>query len=174
MNPISKLALFILVIVSCTTLVSCAIGIKERPDDVLQLAHGLAYRADLGDDGWTKFPPVIKQESVELRPRSNVITIKYRKDIEVEQGQRANIIFYIQTLIDQQPMTVEIKPLGLPEGMTNRVIERWRESDRGFSQGALQIQVSRKMVVNMYQFEFRINVNGEDCGTLPCTIKVIE
>jgi hypothetical protein len=170
----NKIESIMLVAVSCLTLVSCDVGIKEQPDDVLQLVHGLAYRADIGDDGWINSTPVIKQESVELRPRSNVITVTYRKTIEVGQGQSANIIFYVQMLIDQHPIEVHINPVGLPEGMTNQVIKQWRDSDFGFSQGALKIRIYRKTAVGEYHLEFSINVNGEDCGVLPCVIRVIE
>jgi hypothetical protein len=157
------------------SLVSVYCSGQGQPDDVLVLPGGLAYNADVGKDGWpVSATSFFGQETVEFRPPSNVVTITYRQDIETRVGQSVKIIFYVFTLIVHYPTEVRIEPLGLPDGITSQIMERWRDSHPGRSDDALEIRVSRRVATGEYTFEFNVTVNGEYCGRLPCMIKVVE
>ena len=160
-------------IVIATLLVTVSCSSPAQSDDIVQLPHILVYSGNVDGDGWPLETPQIEEESVELRPPSNVITIRYRRYIEAMPGQRINIIFYVATLIDCYPTEVDIRPVSLPELMTSRIVKQWQDYYEGQSCGALKIEIPGTAPIGEYPFSFAVNINGEDCGTIPCTINLV-
>lgn len=151
-----------------------ALGCDEetQPDSLVRVWTGLKYRENIDQNGNPLPTPVIKEEIAELQTSAGAISITYRREIDVRAGQNAYVIFSISSPFKEQPLTVDVSPSGLPQGIVSRVADRWAETAPGDACGALQLSTSRKTPPGQYSVLFGVNINGQDCGAVPCTLKV--
>jgi len=67
---------------------------------------------------------------------------------------------------------VTLSSTDLPSGIT--VTQDWQWHYGPISKAALKIEISPQVKPGEYTFNINVDINGEDYGTVPCTIKVLE
>lgn len=140
----------------------------EAPDDIVFTPGGDAYRANVHQEGVPDKWPSIQTVYINL----DSLNIRYRANIETRAGEiRNNIITVIQEggFIDNK---LELYSLNVPNGM-----ELTDTRGAGLPRTlvtVLQIDISPVVSAGQYTFQIGIQIDGEDYGTIPCTIQVIE
>ena len=83
-----------------------------------------------------------------------------------------NNIIKIFNLDRDSSNTLNLYSLGLPEGITVTDVMRW--SGPAAVASVLAFDISPGIVEGKYLIDIGFIINGKDCGTLPCTINVIQ
>jgi hypothetical protein len=140
----------------------------EAPDDIVHTPGGDAYRANVHQVGVPdKWPSI---QSV-LETRDSLI-FQYRKNIETKAGEtRKNIIAVYggEALINGE---LALFSSVLPEGL--KLTDVGGGGRPGMLLTVLAIEISADITPGNYAFSIGIEVNGDDYGTFPCMINVIE
>jgi len=151
--------------------------IGEAPDDILP-APGLGpqYRANILAQGVVNPWPPIESTKVTLGASSDAVQVTYRDYIESEAGQTRNNIFYMyrpNSSPNDTSLDVILKAIDPPSCITVTQEGGW--SGPGTQTKAfLKIEISQEVKPGEYAFGIHVLINGEDYGTIPCTVKVIE
>jgi len=145
---------------------------EEAPDDIMP-APGLgpAYRANIHQQGEESPWQPIEVFEAFLGNGSNEAHIYYRKYIETQAGEtRNNIIKVIipGKEVDSLTLYADYVPQGiiLTDGM------QW--SGPSARASVLVIELAHDVAPGEYPLEIGLKINGEDYGTIPCTIEVVE
>jgi hypothetical protein len=140
----------------------------EAPDDIVHTPGGDAYRANVHQVGVPdKWPSI---QSV-LETRDSLI-FQYRKNIETKAGEtRKNIVAVYggEALIDGE---FKLFSSVMPEGI--KLTDVHGGGRPGMLLTVLAIEISPDITPGQYAFIIGIEVNGEDYGTFPCMINVVE
>jgi len=149
-------------------------------DDLVTPPGGFTYRANVHQQGQRDWPP-IQETEVTLKSLSGTIGIKYRDYIETKAGETRNNIIYLDGQNSPEllyPLQVNYRAVGLPDGI---IVGRDRQmyggiggQDKKSSKVVLQMHVASHVKPGEYPFAIRLEYEGKDFGSLPCTIKVIE
>ncbi len=165
----------------------------ETYDDIVfcQLLN-YVYRANCQTDpNWVPGPDYIKADEVTLSGCEYAPHVAYRDHIETKAGEVRYNIFYVHlqdsSLRDEiwkmnnrtgkQNLNYEIKILGTcPDIQIKKIIEYFGRipgigADK---QICLMIEISPQVQSGDYMLCFIVDVNGRNCGELPCVIHVTE
>lgn len=177
-------ALLLLVVALSLSAFSCSrapvTSSTEQPDDVVGTPGGLAYRANVHQQGVPDRWPPVEMATTTLGSEADPVQIMYRSLIDTKAGQTRNNILYIYLpgVTPGSPdfgksMTSNITAVGLPPGFSVNPDGTWIGPSPGMrSELVLKIEISRQVEPGVYSLEFDVNINGEDYGKLPCTMKV--
>jgi hypothetical protein len=154
--------------------------VGEAPDDVLPApGMGPQYRANMQAQGVTNPWPPIQSTEVTLGTSSNAVQVTYRDYIESKAGQTRNNIFFIYRpgsalpSPNDTPFDVILKATDLPSGITVTQDWQWSGSATQRKKG-LKIEISPQVEPGEYAFGIDVLINGQDYGTIPCSIRVVE
>ena len=144
---------------------------EEAYDDIVPApGAGPIYRANfnLGEDNpW----PQIEVTDVFLDSGSNETRVIYRDYIETKTGEtRKNIIKVI--IPNKNAHSLNLYANDIPTGITLNVGMQW--SGPGTKGSVLVIEIAEDVATTEYTIEIGLEINDEDYGTIPCTIKVID
>jgi hypothetical protein len=117
-----RLILFVAATSLMLAFLSCAMPTAEgQADDVVSTPGGLAYRANIHEQGVKNPWPPIESTEVVLGGPPDVTRVSYRDHIETKAGQTRNNIFCIYlpnvNVNDAsfvKPMAVSLKAINLP------------------------------------------------------------
>ena len=144
---------------------------QEAADDIMTVpGGGPAYRANVQQQGvenpWT---PIEVSEAT-LSSGSEEATIYYRTLIETAAGENRNNV--IKVVIPNKGVdSLSLYAIGVPAGVT--LIDGMQWGGPGSRVSVVVIEIARDVAPGAYTFEIGIEIKGEDYGTIPCTIKVI-
>lgn len=144
----------------------------QQPDDIVTTPGGMAYRANVHEQGKPDFWPPVEVSTVVL---ADNVTIYYRSDIETEAGELRNNIVSMGILgrHDLSIRDLNLSISNLPAGIAVR---------EGESSGGLPGTIARVIIIEIsqeikpgeYTFEINVEFEGKDYGQIPCTINVVE
>jgi len=143
----------------------------ERPDDIIPTPGGLAYRANVHQEGVENpWPPI---EGREVILTSNIYSpqINYRDYIETEVGTSRNNILYIDAG-GREIRKLNLYTVDVPAGIEVKRGIRWQGP--GPIAQVLVIEIAQDIQPAEYTFKIGVEINGTDCGAVPCTIKVVQ
>lgn len=109
------------------------------------------------------WPPIVEMHTT-LNYGDHYVAIAYWENIETLAGQTRNDIF---RTIYYKGITIGIKAVGLPNGIT------WEDRDGSSGQRIISFNISSDVQPGQYDFKVDVMIDGDDFGTLPCTIKVV-
>jgi hypothetical protein len=124
--------------------------------------------------------PSIQSKDVTLNVPSGISQVSYRDYIETEAGQIRNNIFSAY-LPDAQPIDgtkaieLSLEAINAPEGINLSQGGNVHLSDPARrTKTVVKIIIASQVTQGEYKFNIDVKIDGEDYGTIPCTIKVIE
>ena len=138
---------------------------------------GPSYVGNSASANKNNYPPVSIAQATLVKGTTQA-HISYRADIEGPRGEtRYNIISVFMTgkdINNDSPQntidTLSIYTLSVPEGLSVKELTQW-SSDLA-SGSILSLNVPDDYAIGRYKFDIGILVNGEDFGTVPCTLSV--
>lgn len=141
----------------------------EAPDDIVHTPGGDAYRANVHQMGVPdKWPSI---QSVYVTPGD--INIHYRSSIETKAGEIRNNIISVYNnegqFIDND---LSLYSVAVPDGIS--LTDIGGGGRPGMLLTVLAIEISLGVTSGQYSFQIGIQIDGEDYGTIPCTVQVIE
>ena len=171
-----------LMLVMLLLLVSCAQPGLPRAanDDIVYPPGGFTYRANVHQEGQPDWP-AIQQTEVTLEALSGTIDIQYRDYIETKAGETRNNIIILSgknapELLDA--LQVYYRAVELPDGIT---VEQGKQmyggiggKDKESSRVVLLIHIVPQVKPGEYALAIHLQYEGQDIGSIPCTIKVVE
>lgn len=143
----------------------------ERPDDIIPTPGGLAYRANVHQEGVENPWPPIENKDVVLAGNKYSPQIIYRDYIETEAGTSRNNILHIDAG-GREIRKLNLYTTDVPTGIEVKRGIRWQGP--GTTAQVLVIEIAQDIQPAEYTFEIGVEINGTDCGTVPCTINVVE
>jgi hypothetical protein len=144
---------------------------QDRPDDIIPTPGGLAYRANVHQEGVANPWPPIENEYVVLSGNIYSPLITYRDYIETEAGTSRNNILHVNTA-GREIRKLELYTGDIPAGIEVKRGIQWQGP--GSAAQVLVIEIAADIPPTEYAFEIGVEINGTDCGTVPCTINVVE
>jgi len=141
----------------------------ERPDDIIQTPGGLAYRANVHQEGVENPWPPIESKDVILASNKYSPQITYRDYIETKAGESRNNILHINTG-GRGIHELNLDTINIPTGIEVKRGIRWQGP--GTIAQVLVIEIVHDIQPAEYTFEISVEINGTDCGAVPCTIEV--
>jgi hypothetical protein len=140
------------------------------PDTVIFVpgGGGMEYNANIHEVGKPYVPIRVAYEN--LTDGSDVVTIKYRQDIETRAGETRNNLIHV-THANGSPYndgSLFLYAVDVPAGITLR-----QGSGDITSNYSLRISIPVDIPIAGYTFKIGFIINGKDFGTLPCTVNVI-
>ena len=148
-----------------------AVG-EQAPDDIVPTPGGVAYRANVHQQGVENPWPPIESVEVELGSGSNAVNVKYRDYIETKAGQTRNNIFYVRRRGGFWDSRLNLYAVDIPSSI--KVFQEGGGGLPGTLASVLVIEISKDVKPGQYTFEIGVEINGKDYGTVPCTIRVLE
>jgi hypothetical protein len=144
-----------------------AVG-EEAPDDIVPTSGGVAYRANVHQEGEENPWPPIESTEVTL----DGIYLSYRDHIETKAGETRNNIFSVGQEDGFWEGSLNLYATSIPSGI------ELAQSICGPSPGALDtvliIEISPEAAPGQYTLEIGLEIDGSDYGTVPCIIEVVE
>ena len=154
----------------------------EAPDDLLPApGMGPQYRANMtavrrdGTHVVNPWPP-ITGTTVTFGASTDAVQINYRDYITTEAGQVRNNMFFMYRPGSgpaDTSLNVILKAIDPPSGITVTQNGGW-SGPATQTKAFLKIEISQNITPGEYVFSIDVQINGEDYGTVPCTIKVTE
>lgn len=145
---------------------------EEAPDDIVFTPGGVAYRANVHQQGVENPWPSIKHTEVVLGNGSEAVNVTYRDYIETRAGEARNNIIRIFREGGFWDSKLDLYSDDIPAGI--RVTNSGGGGRPGMLATVLVIEVSLDVAPGQYTFEIGLEINGKDYGTVPCTVKVLE
>jgi hypothetical protein len=139
-----------------------------NPDDIMTTPGGPSYKANVQQEGTTNPWPPIQTNEVIL---DDNVHVTYRANIETEAVQTRNNIVYVRTP-GQNIIDVKLNAGNVPAGMQIDNGMFWKGPPGTIAQ-VLQVEISKDVKPGQYSLEIDVNLNGKECGQIPCTIIVI-
>jgi hypothetical protein len=149
------------------------IQVGGKPDDIVPVPGGLAYRANSHEEGIENPWPPIDTTKVVISSSFQVdmVYIRYRDYIETKAGESRNNIVSV-SMSNRAVGSPNLYTVNLPAGI--EVTEGMRLHRPGPVAVVLVMDVSPNVKTGEYSFDIGIEIDGKDYGTVPCTIKVLE
>jgi hypothetical protein len=144
---------------------------EEAPDDIVYTPGGYAYRANFHQEGVENPWPSIESIKITLDDNDPASYLYYRSYIETKAGETRNNIFRVTTP-EWDIQSLELYIGDVPTGIEIAESERWY-GPRAIA-SVLTIVIAKDTEPGEYTFEIYIKIDGEDYGSVPCTIKVID
>jgi hypothetical protein len=168
-------AFVIVVAVSCSK--PAVTSTTQQPDDIVITPGGLAYRANVHEQGIPDQWPTIQTTEIVLGTKPDTARIRYRNNIETRAGQTRNSILTItlpnenalQSGISAKAVSVNLE--NPPAGFTLASGQEWH-GPGGTSEAVVMIATSSEVKAGQYDIRLAFNINDKDYGYLPCVIKV--
>jgi len=152
-------------------------GDPVASDSIVLFDSGPSYVGNSASANKNNYPPVAITQATVIKGTTQ-LHISYRADIEGPRGEiRYNIISVFLTGKDinsSSPQnnisTFDVYTLSVPEGLAITEATEWTG---GLSSGSLLLlNVSDSLSTGKYKFDIGLLVNGDDYGTVPCTLTV--
>ncbi len=150
----------------------------ETPDDIVYPPGGPAYRANVHQAGVPDRWPSIQSKDVTLKGPSGIAQVSYRDYIESKAGQTRNNIISVY-LPDAPPVNgtkaieLSLEAVDAPEGISLTYGDNVHLADPARrTKTVLKIAIAPQVTQGEYNFNIGVKIDGEDYGTVPCTIKV--
>ncbi len=139
-------------------------------DDIVITPAGPAYRGNVNQQG-VKNPYLPVQTTVVPLTGAEDVRLDYRSNIETKAGQtRNNILWLYGTSISaKQGQTVVFAPENLPSGFEALPAQT---TVSPMTKAVLEIHISSAVQAGNYSFQIRTEIDGQDYGTVPCTVDV--
>ena len=148
----------------------------EAPDDIIAVPGvGVGYRANCHQAGKKNLWPPIESTELKLKLGDSAFytDLSYRSYIDTKAGETRNNIIFIRA--GDAYITVFHKLLlemsDIPDGL------EVKEVDGGGGPGSVSkviaITIAKPVQPGEYTFNIRIIFDGDDYGTVPCTIRVV-
>jgi hypothetical protein len=148
----------------------------QLPDDVMATPGGVAYRANVHQQGIENPWPPIESETVQLERGSSTIRVQYRKSIETAAGETRNNIIYVAGYNPSHDLslngTLNLYIVNLPSGLVVSQIGEGSLGMPGMLASILTLDVSPGVADGEYNFEIGVEIDGQDYGTVPCILTV--
>jgi hypothetical protein len=145
---------------------------EEAPDDIVFTPGGTAYRANVHQVGEENPWPPVEITMVVLVNGSSEISVWYRDYIETAAGEVRNNILEVwrseQPLLDS---SLNLYSIDVPAGI--ELTDVGGSAFPGVIATVLVIEVSPDVEPGQYAFEIGLEIDGDDYGTVPCTIEVL-
>jgi len=144
---------------------------SEQPDDVIATPGGLAYRANITQQGVPNKWPPIQTVDVTLTSGSDSLQLNYRATIETKAGQTRNNIFrlYGTDILTMQGVSVVFEPVNLPSGL---VANEAQTSISPTTTAAMNIEISPQVKPGSYTIQVSVQIGGKDYGQVTSTVTV--
>jgi hypothetical protein len=143
------------------------------PDDVVFTPGGVAYRANVHQQGEPDKWPSIQSDSATLGSGADILTVTYRPPIDTKAGTTRNDIIDVY----KQDTHLLNNKLELFSGSLPDVIDVFIGGGGGLMgemRVVMVIEVNANVALGKYTFQIGITLDGKDYGTIPCRINVIE
>jgi hypothetical protein len=146
----------------------------ESPDALMPTpGFALIYRANGFETGVENPWPPIEISEAYLGSGSDNVSVLFREYIKTAAGEfRNNIIWATTSGKDIKSMSLYAD--NVPAGIKLTVGSEWGGPSSLSRSLLLVIEISPDIGLGEYLLEIGLEINGEDYGTVPCTIKVIE
>jgi hypothetical protein len=144
----------------------------EQPDDIVYTPGGIAYRANVHEQGVTNPWPPIQTSTVVL---ADNVTITYRADIETKAGEARNniITLRIPGRLVNDSRDLKLAAGSLPAGIQVKEGEQSGGLPGTIAQ-VLVVEISQGIKMGEYVFQIDVEFEGKDYGNIPCTIRVVQ
>ncbi len=146
----------------------------KAPDALMPTpGFGPIYRANGHETGVENPWPPIEISEAYLGSDSDNVSVLFREYIKTAAGEsRNNIIWATTSGKDIKSMSLYAD--NVPAGIKLTVGSEWGGPSSLSRSLLLVIEISPDIGLGEYLLEIGLEINGEDYGTVPCTIKVIE
>ena len=142
----------------------------QQADDILPTPGGFAYRGNINDPY-----PAVQVTDVILSGGH----VTYRAVIQTAPGTTRNNIVDVYEVFNGQStpstfqlaVTLSLNSLPAGSGITVNIGDQW--FGPATTETILSFVISPQIAAGDYQFEIGVAVNGQNWGTLPCTIQVL-
>lgn len=142
-------------------------------DNLFGTPGGIAYAANVFDGDRPNPWPPIEVVSEKLGGILDNITVSYRADIETKAGDtRNNIINVYKTNGHFENNKLVLYANSVPDGIS--LAYSGGAGLPGSLQAILMIKISPQVAPGEYEFHIIIEIDGVECGSLPCTVNVIK
>jgi hypothetical protein len=174
-----SLLLLIIIALMLTPLIACKVAEGEADDIIPAPGLGPQYRANVHEQGVKNPWPPIDSAEVTVGEPPDIAKITYRDYIETEAGQTRNNLFtiYLPNAAPTDTTYIEtvLQAVDVPSGINVTQDDwEWHGADPArHSKTALIIEIAPQLGPGDYVFDFNVNINTKDHGTIPCTIHVI-
>lgn len=145
---------------------------EEAPDDIVGTPGGMAYRANVHQQGVENPWPPIETTEVGLGSGSKAVYIRYRDYIKTEAGETRNNIFNVRREGGFWEGSLNLYATSIPSSVT--LAQSVVGGIPGTLAAVLTIEISPDAAPGQYTLEIGLEISGKDYGTVPCIIKVIE
>lgn len=140
----------------------------EAPDDIVFTPGGYAYRANVNGSGPGELIPDIETVNVTL----DGININYRDYIETKAGETRNNIIFIWREEGFHDNELDLYSEDVPDELELSQIQGGGRP--GILLHTLAMEILPGVSPGQYTLQIGIQIDGEDYGTIPCTLQVIE
>lgn len=144
---------------------------EEAPDDIVGTPGGMAYRANVHQQGVENPWPPIETTEVVLGSGSKAVYIRYRDYIETKAGETRNNIFRVRREGGFWEGSLNLYATGIPSSI--KLAQNIGYGLIGTLVAVLVIEAP-DAAPGQYTLEIGLEINGRDYGTVPCIIRVIE
>jgi hypothetical protein len=143
----------------------------QSPDDIVFTPGGVAYRANVHQEGVPDKWPSIPLQSNTLGSGSDNLTVTYRPPITTKAGTTRNdIIDVYKTGTFLINNVLELYSVGVQDGIKLYI------GSGGGLMGELRvvvvIDVGSGVATGQYTFQIGVILDGKDYGTVPCKVTV--
>jgi len=145
---------------------------SDTPDDIVFTPGGYAYRANVHQEGVANPWPDIPFENTTLGSGTDVLDLFYRGFIETRAGETRNNIIFCSREGGISDSQLTLYAVAVPAGVG--LTDAGGGGRPGILLTVLMIEISPQVAPGEYTFEIGIEINGQDYGTVPCTLYIIE
>ena len=145
----------------------------EAADDLVPIPAGFVeYRAQVEPNQFGKVETAV----ITFGAGANAFHVNYRDYIETRPGETRNNAFYIWQQNNQgarqKICNVVLSSDDIPAGITVNMNSGYYDSFGAEWIQIMQINTFSNTQPFTYTFNIGVKINGKDCGTIPCTLKV--
>ncbi|MGA9695931.1 MAG: hypothetical protein WBQ62_05930 [Dehalococcoidales bacterium] len=160
-------------IITTLTALTSPVARTEAADDLVPNTAGyLQYRSEnepqLG---------IVETVAITLGGDPSAFHVNYRDDIETQAGQIRNNIFYIWQQNNQGTRqninNIVLSSDDIPAGITVNTNSGYYDKFGAEWIQIMQIVTYPNTQPFTYNFNIGVQIDGKDCGAIPCTVKVI-
>jgi hypothetical protein len=149
---------------------------SDAADNIVHTPGGDTYRANVHEQGVPDKWPEIETVETRITSDSDVVLVRYRKDITTKAGEIRNNLLNVRKEDEHFDNAgfeaIKLYTIGAPESI------RFRQYPGGGLPGTiatvLVIEIPANIKSGQYNFLIGIEIESKDYGTLPCTIEVTE
>ena len=144
---------------------------SEAPDDIVVTPGGNAYRANVHQQGVPDKWPSIETVETRLVNGSDAIFVRYRSNITTKAGEVRNSLLYVRKEDGSfEREDIKLYTVGAPTDM--QFLQDQAFGLLGTLAALLVIEIPQNVKPGQYDFNIGVEIEGNDYGTLLCTIEV--